>query len=89
MNQQQLPGTPNHGTPQRRPRKFRWEWVWGVVAVLVCAHLLKNLAPSFEWGDLMEAAGVRNTARYSQLAVLGVALVAVVAIVRLVGRKNG
>ena len=81
---------PPGATPPQRPRRswrFRWAWIIVPVACLLVAWLLHHVDPVLEWRDVTEFLGVRDEARYTRLAVLGLALIAVVAVLRLI-KKN-
>jgi hypothetical protein len=44
---------------------------------------LSHTQPAFEWGDVLARLQVRHTGEYSRLAVLGLALIAIVAVLRI------
>ena len=80
--------------PQLRPPRpqrwrFRWEIVAVILALMVGLWLVRGIEPSFEWREVMEALRVpgRDRERYTQLAVLGLALIGVVFVYRIFRSK--
>jgi len=90
LNQQ--PGQSPIPVGPRRRWRFRWGWWLGVpLACLIAAWLLQAVAtPSFDWPDIMEFVRVpaRSFERYTELCVLGLALIAIVAVVRVLRNRN-
>jgi len=61
--------------------RFRWEWILVPLMCLVMAWILSVATCSFEWPDITDALHVRS-GEYGKLAILGLLLIAIVAIVR-------
>ncbi len=72
--------------PQRR---FRWAVIYVPLTLLACAWFIGGLQPACEWQEVVEWIGARNTRRYTKLAVLGVACVCIVLIVRVMQDRSG
>ncbi len=66
----------------RQPR-FRWALVLVPLACLFAAWVLNNIKPTLEWDDISRSLGVRNHGRYSMLAVLGLLLLGILAVIRI------
>ena len=80
---------PNSNRPiivrPRRPKlkwRFRWAWVWVPAAALLTLWVIHGIEPAGSWDDLMDFMNVHQRNRYTQLAVLGLVTVAIVAIAR-------
>ena len=69
-------------TPDSGHWRFRWSIVAVIVLVMVIVWLHEAVNPSFQWSDILNGLGIRNRARYTQLAVLVVLSTAAVLIVR-------
>jgi hypothetical protein len=67
-------------------RRFRWELVLVPLTILVVAWFLSGIELTFTWTEVMERLNVQNQKRYSRLAQLGLAVVAVCAIWRVLRR---
>jgi len=71
-----------------RPRRskptwrFRWEILWVLLAILLGLWLLSGVEPAGTFEDIMYALNVRNTDRYSRLAIIGILACGICAIVR-------
>jgi len=64
--------------------RFRWELLLIPAAVLLLLVLLEHIVgPAFSWDDIMTILQVQNRDRYTQTAVLGVVLVAVLLAIKL------
>ena len=66
----------------RRSRHFRWAIVLVPVGVFLAIWILSSIRVGFSWEDVMDALRVLNRPRYTQIAVLGLVCVGVVAIFR-------
>ena len=94
-NNNQPYGSPNQ-MPPAPPRpmyrwRFRWVWVYVPLACLIAAAIITSVAtPTFTWGNVMDLMHVHNTTRYTQLGVLGLAMIAFLIVLRwlLTGSKN-
>ena len=62
--------------------RFRKELILVPLACLVMAWVLSVVNPACEWGDITNVLNVHHEAEYGKLAVLGVALIALVTILR-------
>jgi len=71
--------------PPERKRRFRWELVWVVGAVLFAVWFVSGIEPAGTWDELMEWLDVQNKPRYSKLAVAGLVAVVVVLLARILG----
>ncbi len=79
---QQPPPAPPADPRAKRYWRLRWEWLLIILAILFVAFLLKDVQPAFAWSGLQDAMGVRSRDRHTQLAVLGLVLVAIIAVRR-------
>ena len=64
------------------PKKFRWEIVGVLFAIVFAAWLLDSARVAFEWTDVMHWLCVRNTARFTRLCVLCLSLIGILAVIR-------
>ena len=71
---------------RRRQRKFRWYLLWIPLVLLAWGWLGRGLEPALSWDEAMDALGVRDRMRVTQLATLGVIVTGVIAIVTVVRR---
>jgi hypothetical protein len=70
--------------PRPKGRKrFRWWLIWLPTSILCLAWLASGIHVDHAWDDVMTALGVHNRERYSMLAVLGLACVAIVTVARI------
>lgn len=77
--------------PRRKKPKwrFRWEILWIMLAIVFGTWLLSGIEPAATWEDIMDdALNVRDTDRYSRLAILGVLACGICAIVRVLRPKK-
>lgn len=87
------PATQPQPAPVVRPRRrrlFHWEFVSVPAAIFVAAWLIKNVpGPTFSWSDVMDTLHVsrRGEGRYTQLAVMGLALITIVYVVKIIRSK--
>ncbi len=72
---------------RRRPR-FRWEWLLIPGVCILAVWFLSNAHAAFSWEDVMDVLHVHNREQYTMLAVMGLVLVAIVAIARVLRRKD-
>lgn len=66
----------------RKPR-FKWEYIYIPLIILLIFYLLHNAQPSFTFEDIMDALNVQNRDRYKRLFTFGCTCVAIVIIVRI------
>ncbi len=66
----------------RQPR-FRWALILVPLAFIFAAWVLSHIQPVLDWDDISNFLGVRNRGRYSMLAVLGLLLIGILAVVRI------
>lgn len=79
------PPTPTQPAVRRR---FRW-WLVAVPAVaLVLAWMLSGIESAISWRDVSGALGATNDLRYGQLAILGLAAIALIAVLRVLKKKG-
>lgn len=69
--------------PRQRRNNFRWGLVLVPLACLFAAWVLNHLDPTLDWDDISRFLGVRNRGRYSMLAVLGLFLICILAVIRI------
>ncbi|MEK6677166.1 MAG: hypothetical protein AABZ47_16120 [Planctomycetota bacterium] len=99
MNQQNTQLVPvQHSGPSSQPPMpvrrrrwfFRWEFVCVPLGLLFAAWLIQNVpGPTFSWDHVMEGLGVsrRNEKAYTQLAVMGLVLIALVYVLKVFRSK--
>ena len=84
-----VPQPPQPPRQEERPR-FRWGLFVGLpLVVLALAWVATSVRPGFAWPDVMDALGVQDRPRYTRLALLGLAVTACCAIVRILRGPNG
>lgn len=75
---------PAPGRPQSRPP--RWRFRWGIVgaigAVVLAAWVSNHLKISVTWTDVTGFLNVQDCERYSELVVLGLAIVGVLLVTK-------
>ena len=79
------------GDPQHPKGRFRWWWITVPLACFAVAYLLSTaIPPRFDWEDVMRALHVpsRSFGKYTRLAVLGCALIAIVAVLRVLRGRD-
>lgn len=85
--QQSWPASP---PPQPHARhRFRWWLVAVPAAALLVAWLMSGIEPAMSWHDVARSRGAAGEVRYGQLAILGLAAVALVAVLRVLRKKRG
>ena len=62
--------------------RLRTEWILVPCACLLMAWLLSVIDPAWQWANIVDTLNVRHEDEYKKLTVLGLALVALVAILR-------
>ena len=67
---------------------FRSEWILVPLACLATAWVLHVVQPAYAWNDLMTKWGIHDKRSFTMLACLGCAVVAIVAIARVLRRNN-
>lgn len=71
-------------TKSRAPRRrFRWELIGVPLAIWGFCWFLRATKPVLGWPGVMRLLKVENTERYSQLAVLGIVVCVICALVRI------
>jgi hypothetical protein len=70
-------------------RRFRWEIILVPLTILAAAWFINGIALSFTWEDTMHFLAVRDKARYTRLAVLGITLIAICAAWRVLREGKG
>jgi hypothetical protein len=58
------------------------------LVVVLAAWLATGIEPSFSWSSLMDLLQVRNREAYTRLAILGLLVVAIVAIAKILREKR-
>lgn len=79
------------GPQPRRVWRFRKTLLIVPLACMFAAWFLHHIVPpTFDWEDVMDSLGVTPGARlrYSSLAVLALSLIAIVAVLRLLRRRQ-
>lgn len=74
--------------PRRRRPRFRWEWLLLPGACVAAVSFLGRVRAAFSFGDVMDALHVRNREQYAMLAVMGLGLIAVVAVARVLRSRR-
>lgn len=75
--------------PQERDRYvFRISWLLVPLCILVMWYLLSHVKPVLAWGKLIDILRVENKERYAMLFVLCAVVTFIVAVVRIIGRKD-
>jgi len=90
MTQAPLPTQPPVLVSRRRRRRFCWEIVWVLLAVVGAIWLIDRVpGPTFTWRDVMGALGVsrRGETAFTRTAVGGLVLIAVVYVVKVFRTK--
>jgi len=73
-----------------RPRAtVRWSIILVPLAILFAAWVISGIEPAGTWKEVMGYLHVRRPGLYSQLACLGIVVVAAVAIARVLGHGRG
>ena len=67
---------------------FRWGIVLVIVAAALAAWLVKGIDPAGSWEEFVDAIGIEKKVRYTQLAILGMVVVAIVSIARVLRKKE-
>ncbi len=75
--------------PHRPRTTVRWSVLLVPLAILFAAWVISGIQPAGTWKEVMDFLHVKNRERYTQLACLGVALIAIVAIARVLGYGRG
>jgi hypothetical protein len=63
-------------------KTFRWDIIGVLLAIVFAAWLFDSARVAFEWRDVMHWFGVRDTARFTRLCVLGLSLICIVAVIQ-------
>ena len=82
---------PEQEQNQQRPQPeyhFRWEVFVGIPVLALALLWLLNVAPSFEFEDLIDALNVVGRDKYVRLACLGVLLLATVLAIKAFGNNR-
>ena len=91
---------PNQNTQFQRPRQepqqpqerdrhvFRISWLLVPLCILGMWYLLSHIQPVLAWEKLSDILRVENKERYAMLFVLCLVVTFVVAVVRIIGRKD-
>ncbi len=67
---------------------FRSEWVLVPLACVFMAWVLHVIQPACTWNELMTRWGIHDKRSFTMLACLGCAVVAIIAIARVLRRDN-
>lgn len=65
----------------RRKKYFRFELLLIPATILFLMWFINGIEPSGTWEEFLDYIGIKNKSRFSSLACLGLAIVAIVAIV--------
>ena len=74
--------------PSRKRGEFRWGIVFVIAILLLLAWMASGARAGLSWDRVMDFLHVKNRERYTQLAVLGVAICAILGIARVLGWKK-
>ena len=80
--------SPSPIAPQPAPKRLRRAWILVPLACLFTLWIVDGVNVGFEWEDVMRAADVHDTARYTALCIMGVVAVSVAAIIRIARRRD-
>lgn len=67
---------------RRRRRGFRWSLVIVPGVILLLIWMASGIEVGFSWDELLDDWGVVNKGRFTRLAVLGVVICGIVAVLR-------
>jgi hypothetical protein len=74
--------------PRRtRQRRFRWELLGLIVALLVFLYIGRYIRILYSFDDIMAACNIIHTLRYRQMVVLGILVVGIVAVAKVLRSK--
>lgn len=81
QNQQQNPQPPVQPQPEY---KFRWVIFLGIpLTIAIFIYVIKNIEPSFHFGDILDKLDVIYRTKYTRLACLAVLCLALLIIAKL------
>jgi len=76
-------------SPRQEPKqRFLWGWILAPLAVLGMAYMLQHTSPAVTWTQIMDLLHVHNRERYTMLFHLCLALILVVATVRILRHRT-
>ena len=78
--------------PQREPQDrnvFMIGWILVPLCILGMLYVLSHIQPVLKWDAVMDFLNVHNRERYTMIGVLCLVLICIVAVVRIIGRKDG
>ena len=68
--------------PSQTPKRFKWLLVLIPLVIIAGLWLSKGMEPAQTWDQFMTRIGIKNRERYTELAVIGVLCVGVVAVIK-------
>ncbi len=74
--------------PKRRSRRFRWELIVLPASLYGLWWLLSTIKPAFSWDDFLNLIHIKDKQRFSQLAILGISICSICAVMRVWLRKK-
>jgi len=80
--------------PRRRPRRLNlwqrmhWGWILVPLLLVLAAWLATGIQVSFSWDSVMDMLAVHNKEAYTRLALLGLLVVAFVAIAKILREQR-
>lgn len=88
--QQQQPAMVQHREPKRK-KHFRWGIIVIPLMILPIVWFINGIEPAGTWEDFLDYIGIDNNVRFSMFACLGLAIVAIVAVARILrdSKKEG
>ena len=82
--QQPQPVLPQPRRPRPRlRRRFHWGWILVPLVLIVAAWLATGIEAGISWDSVMDMLSVHNKEAYTRLALLGLLVVAVVAVAKI------
>ena len=104
LPQPRMPRGPYRQGPQpmpvqprpRRPRprrlncwqRMHWGWIWAPLLLVLAAWLATGIEVGVTWNQVMDMLAVHNKESYTRLALLGLLVVGVVAVMKILREQH-